>query len=172
MPVVMMPPPRPAGPADAELLAGLHTRCFGTEGVERWDRPAFATLLGTPGIGAFLAIEVDAAPVGFIVVRVGGGESEILTVGILPGHRRRGHGLALIETAARQAEMNGAEVLFLEVADDNHSAQALYRSGGFQPVGRRAGYYRRRSARLDAIVLRRILRSPGVGPSSAETGPL
>lgn len=167
----MVRPPRPAGPIDAELLAALHARCFGAEGAELWDKPAFATLLGAPGILAFLAVEVGEAPVGLVVARVGGGESEILTIGVLPAHRRRGHGVALIDAAARHAAMSGAEVLFLEVAADNGAAQALYRSSGFRPVGRRAGYYRRQPGRLDAIILRRNLRSPADRPSSAQAGP-
>ncbi len=92
-----------------------------------------------------------------VMARAGGGESEILTAGVLPEHRRQGLGAALIEAAAGHAALLGARSLFLEVADDNEAAQGLYRSCGFKPVGRRAGYYRRRSGRADAVVLRREL---------------
>lgn len=170
MHAVRVPPARPAGPADAELLAALHAQCFGPDDAELWDGPAVASFLGTPGILGFLAVDVGEAPVGLIVFRIGGGESEILTIGVLPTHRRRGHGQALVDAAARHAAIHGAEALFLEVAADNTSAQSFYRSSGFRPVGRRAGYYRRQSGRSDAIILRRILGSRADPQLSADIG--
>jgi ribosomal-protein-alanine N-acetyltransferase len=41
--------------------------------------------------------------------------------------------------------------VYLEVRESNRSAQALYLSAGFRPVGQRAGYYR--NPREDALVL-------------------
>ena len=56
------------------------------------------------------------------------------------------------------ATAQGAQSLFLEVADDNPAAQALYAKAGFVSVGRRTGYYARPSGRaVDALVLRRSL---------------
>lgn len=44
--------------------------------------------------------------------------------------------------------------LFLEVAEDNRAALALYRSLGFSEVGRRKRYYERPgAAAVDALVL-------------------
>lgn len=159
----MVPQPsRLAGPCDMELLAALHGRCFGGGG-EIWDTPAITTLLKAPGVFAYLAVAGSETPVGLVVARSAGGESEILTIGILPAYRRRGHGLALIEAAASHAAGGGADSVFLEVAADNRTAQALYRSAGFRPVGRRAGYYRRQAGRVDAVILRRDL-----GPTAGE----
>ena len=93
--------------------------------------------------------------VGLAIARSGGGESEILTIGVLPDRRRRGHGAALIDAVSDRAARHGAEALFLEVAADNGAALALYRCGGFRQVGRRAGYYRRATGSVDAVLLRR-----------------
>ncbi len=46
----------------------------------------------------------------------------------------------------------------LEVAEDNHAAQALYAATGFDRVGRRPGYDRQPGgAAVAALVLRRDL---------------
>lgn len=149
--------PRLSGPCDADLLAALHEGCFRPDGGEVWDRAAMAGLLGAPGCFAFIALEDDSDPVGLVMVRIAGAESEILTIGVLPDHRRAGHGRVLADAAADHAAGQGAEALFLEVAADNAAALALYEGCGFHPVGRRTGYYRRGSKTVDAVLLRRAL---------------
>ncbi len=139
----------PAGAASLELLAALHARCF----EQAWSREAFARLLATPG--AFACLAVDAAePLGFALARAAAGEAEILTIGVLAVARRRGAGRALVAAIEAEAGARGAAELFLEVADDNHAARALYLSQGFAQVGRRPAYYGQR----DALVLRRAIR--------------
>ena len=50
--------------------------------------------------------------------------------------------------------------MFLEVAEDNIAALALYHRAGFAAVGRRRGYYHRAGAApVDAQVLRLDLNS-------------
>lgn len=151
------PAPKVAGICDADLLAALHQGCFRPDGGEVWDRESIVGLLGTPGCFAFIAVEDDADPVGLLIARVAGAESEILTIGVLPDHRRAGHGRVLADAAARHAAGAGAEALFLEVAADNAAALALYEDCGFHAVGRRAGYYRRGNETVDAVLLRRRL---------------
>jgi [ribosomal protein S18]-alanine N-acetyltransferase len=138
-----------AAPAAAlELLAALHARCF----AQAWSRASFAKLLATPGAFALLAVEQDE-PVGLSLARAAGGEAEILTLGVTPAARRQGAGRALVEATAAEALARGAKDLFLEVAEDNVAARALYLSLGFAQVGRRARYYGPR----DALVLRRAI---------------
>jgi ribosomal-protein-alanine N-acetyltransferase len=138
----------PAGAAALGLLAALHGRCF----EEAWSREAFAKLLATPGAFAFLALE-EAEPLGFALGRAAAGEAEILTIGVLPEARRRGAGRALMAAVEAEARARGAAELFLEVADDNLAARALYLALGFAQVGRRPAYYGSR----DALVLRRAI---------------
>ena len=46
---------------------------------------------------------------------------------------------------------------FLEVAEDNAAARALYRAAGWNETGRRRGYYPRPGGALDAITLAKPL---------------
>ncbi|MBS7791055.1 GNAT family N-acetyltransferase [Roseococcus sp. SDR] len=81
------------------------------------------------------------APGGFILARRVLDEAEILTLAVHPDHRRQGLGEALVETAAVVTAAAGARVMFLEVAEDNAPAMALYAKAGFERAGRRRDYY-------------------------------
>ncbi len=149
--------PLRVGLRDAGLLAALHEGCFRPSGDEVWDRTSITGLLATPGTFAFVATEIRGAPAGLLIGRHAGDEAEILTLGVLPRHRRAGHGRALVESAARHVAGQGAETLHLEVAADNTAASELYARCGFRVVGCRPDYYRRGSSAVDAIHYRRTL---------------
>ena len=148
----------PAGPAHAALLAALHQVAFAGPAVSGppWDAAAFASLLATPGSFALVA-ETGEGPAGLVLARLAADEAEILTIGILPARRQGGLGRRLVEAAAAAARAAGAARLFLEVAESNQPARALYRAAGFQEVGRRRGYYRLAGGAVDALLLARPL---------------
>ena len=62
-------------------------------------------------------------------------------------------GRALVTGLMAQARAGGARRLFLEVAQDNAAALALYTAAGFIQVGRRPGYYSRPDGSAAALVL-------------------
>lgn len=129
---------------DAAALAEIHAEAFGAP----WDAAAFADLLGQSGVIA--VAEAD----GFILIRVVADEAEILTLAVRPAARRRGIAARLTAQAAAAAQARGATRLFLEVAEDNAAARALYASLGFEPAGRRRGYYTRKDGpAVDALIL-------------------
>lgn len=135
---MMQPAPDPAE------LASIHTEAFDAP----WDMAAFADLLGQPGVIAL------AEPEGFILIRVVADEAEILTLAVRPAARRRGIAARLTVQAAIAAQALGATRLFLEVAEDNTGARALYAVLGFDPAGRRRGYYARKDGpAVDALIL-------------------
>jgi ribosomal-protein-alanine N-acetyltransferase len=143
-------------PADAADLAAVHAECFH----EPWDASAIAEVMTSPGAFGFrIADAEDGAVLGFALGRAIVGEAELLTLAVAPAARRRGLAQALVAAVAAAAGDAGAAALFLEVADDNAPALALYRALGFEAVGRRPGYYRRMAAVADALVLRRALNS-------------
>jgi len=127
-----------AGPFDLKVLAALHAACF----EDAWDESAIAAMMAMPGAFGLLAV-TDAAPAGFLLARVAADEAEILSFGVLPGCRRQGIGGHLLGAAQARAAAEGAHRVFLEVAEDNLPARALYLRCGFAVVGRRPAYYRR-----------------------------
>lgn len=169
----------PAGPVQAAVIAALQAACFPED---PWDETSIATLSGQPGAYAALALGQDmlgqdmldpdtpdpgpapgpGRPLGFLMARVAAEDAEIIAIGVLPDGRGRGVGRQLVAAALDGARARGATALFLEVAEDNVAARALYAACGFAAVGRRPAYYRRPGGRVAAVVLRRDLPA---GPS-------
>lgn len=136
---------------DPEALAALHATSFD----RGWTASALADLLDQPGVA------VISGPDGFILIRVVADEAEILTLAVRPEARGRGQGGELTRKAAVAATAAGARRLFLEVAEDNIAARALYRGVGFEAVGRRPRYYARPGASpVDALLLSLNLPGP------------
>jgi ribosomal-protein-alanine N-acetyltransferase len=130
--------------ADPDLLSRLHATAFPTP----WSADEFAALLDQSGV--FAVVEPD----GFILTRVVLDEAEILTLVVRPEARRTGLGGRLVGQAALAAARAGAVRLFLEVAEDNAAARALYDRAGFHRIGRRKAYYGAADGgRTDALVL-------------------
>ena len=178
----------------AAPLSQLHAACFPDD---PWSPRAVAEIAAMIGVFGRIAYENSAAtttrdkqrslasdsgPCGFEPLRPGdtggqltglalaqsfGAECEILTLGVVPAHRRAGIGSALLASVIKEARCRGARMLFLEVAEDNHAARALYAGYGFVQIRRRANYYRRLTGLVDALVLRLLLvtlcRWPRVG---------
>ena len=129
-----------AAPEHAAELANLHAGLFEAP----WDAAAFVSLLNHPGSTAFLArVGAPAQTAGFILGQLAADEAEILTLGVGKGCQRHGIGRRLVEALGRAAKRAEARRLFLEVAQDNGPALALYKVLGFEEVGRRKGYYQR-----------------------------
>ena len=151
----MTVPIRIATEEDAGLLARIHKACFD----EAWDAESFRRLLDRPGAFALLGRQAAATDSqAFILVQIAAGESEILSIGTLPEARRGGLARALLTEAAGQASRRQAIEMFLEVAQDNEAALALYAGLGFKPAGRRRSYYHRASGpAADALMLRAAL---------------
>ncbi len=135
---------------EAAALAALHAAAFPP--ADRWGADAIALMLDLPGTFA-----LHRPGQGFVLARVAAGEAEILTLAVHPEARRQGHGAALLAGAMASAVARGATAMFLEVAEGNAAARALYAAAGFAEVGRRRRYYPDGG---DALVLRRDL-NPG-----------
>lgn len=156
---------RESSASELDRLAELHAACF----AEAWDADAFATLLAMPGAFALLAEEPARGKAsGFLMIRGAGDEAEIITLGVLPGRRRKGLARALLAGGMKEALSRGARRLFLEVAADNVAALALYRAAGFTQVGRRADYYHRPDGDMAALVMAHDMTIEGSDQASVE----
>jgi len=115
----------------AEVLAGLHGEAFPEE---PWNAETFRSLLAQPTSCAW----IDERG-GFLLLRIAAGEAEILTLGSIL--RRQGIARALMETGINHAKTEGVTKIFLEVADQNIAAKALYTGLGFTQLNVRKHYY-------------------------------
>lgn len=123
----------------AEDCAAIHSDSF----AHGWSAEEIAALLA--GSSAFGAAALDPARPdlrGFVLSRRAADEAEILTIAVASSWRGYGVGRELLGEHLRQAAMQGARMLFLEVDPENAPAVALYRRFGFTKVGDRRGYYR------------------------------
>lgn len=145
-------------PEGAAMLARVHAEAFEDA---PWTAQDIARLLETPSAYAIVAHENDAAQ-GFVLAWAPAEEAEILTIAVRPAARRKGVGVGLVNAAIAAALIRGAGAMFLEVAEDNDAARALYEKLGFEEIGRRDAYYKRDDGQVDALVLRRSLPRPQV----------
>jgi ribosomal protein S18 acetylase RimI-like enzyme len=136
--------------AAAAPLAHLHGDCFPED---PWDEPTLQRLLALFGVFGYLAWR-DDVPVGFVLARDLGDDVEILSLGVLPGGRRRGAGRALLDAIIAEAGRRRRGSVVLEVAAANAAARRLYAGAGFVQVGRRPHYYRDTRESGDALILR------------------
>lgn len=133
-----------------DQMAATHAAAFAR--ARPWSAAEFAALLVRPG--SFAVGDARC----FALGRVVADEAELLTIATDPDHQRQGRARAVMRDWLAQAAARGAAVAFLEVAEDNAPARALYAAYGFAEVGRRKGYYRHADgARVDAVLLRRAL---------------
>lgn len=143
---------------DASDLAPLHAACF----EDAWPEQAIRDVLAMPGAFGYAVLPAGLPPVAFALGRINSDEAELLTLAVDPAWRRHGLARSLVEAIGTHAVAHGAARLFLEVAEDNDAARALYAAGGFVTVGRRRGYYARRARpAMDALTMRRDLPSSG-----------
>ena len=137
---------------DASTLADIHAGAF----CDSWSAFEITALIRGAGAFGFLARR-DSEVAGFIVCRRIVDEAEILTLATAPARRRCGVASELMDSASAHAARRGALKMFLEVAEDNCPALALYRRLGFEQVGLRLGYYSRPGGAIAALVMRRDL---------------
>lgn len=114
-------------------LATLHAKCFSHP--RPWSQQEFAQLLDNDAV--FLSL----TDFGFALGRIAGPEVELLTIAVDPEHRRRGSAQFLMQDFEARAKTKGALDAYLEVAETNKPAIALYRKNGFTEVGLRKDYY-------------------------------
>ncbi|WP_299622045.1 ribosomal protein S18-alanine N-acetyltransferase [uncultured Tateyamaria sp.] len=139
-----------------EALAELHRAAFTVE--RPWSADEFRDLLEARHTHLTCAMH------GFALWRSVAGEAELLTLTVDPQHQGRGLGTRLMQRWMAQAA-RGADSAFLEVAQDNLAACALYARCGFATVARRPKYYARHDGAADALVMRAPL---GAAPDPAD----
>ena len=139
----------PMPPDAAVPISMLHRACFPED---PWDATAIDQIMHISGFFGRVACVQDD-PIGFALAIALGIETEVVSIGVLPDHRRRRTGFALLDAVCAEARLRRAHRVVLEVALDNEAARALYARRGFTFVGRRRNYYSRAEGLVDALIL-------------------
>lgn len=136
----MKPRIRRAGPDDLNTLVRVDQACFPKD--IAYGKAEFAYYLGHAGTATHVA-EADGKVLGFSVIACdpGGDSGTLITLDVLPGHRRGGVGSVLLSTAERWLASNGIVTLRLQVDVMNHAAIAFYARFGFRKIGLLRNYY-------------------------------
>lgn len=127
-----------ATPGEASGLSKLHCRLF----EKGWNTDGMRRLLEHPACVAVFAVSrQSSAVVGFVIAQLSADEAELLSLGVDAGWQRRGIGVALVEALTGLVKGKGARRLFLDVAESNAAALALYARLDFTRMGVRTDYY-------------------------------
>lgn len=124
----------------------------------QWPRSVYETALEPAETQRRAALVAEAMPgklAGFAVVSMVPPEAELESIGVAAQFQRRGIARALLAAIASECLAHGCTELILEVRASNEVAQALYQAAGFEPAGRRPGYYSFPAE--DALLFRREL---------------
>lgn len=133
-----------------EALADLHNLCFSAP--RPWAADEFAALLDQSNV---VLAEHEH---GFALARIAADEAELLTIAVHPDQRRKGLGRLLLTEVEQRAADHGAVTMFLDVAEDNIPALALYALAGYAKAGTRPRYYAKPDGQnIGAVVMRREL---------------
>jgi ribosomal-protein-alanine N-acetyltransferase len=135
---------------DTTALSAIHRDCF----MPGWSEEAMAQLFAIPGTLAFVA----SGNAGFGILRIVGGEAEVITMAVLCRRRRQGIANAVADAMLHFAKACGVKTVFLEVRKGNEAAAALYRKFGFTQMSERKDYYHNSDGTTeDAVVMKKTL---------------
>ena len=137
-------------PKDLYQVMSINQRCLPENYTESFFMSLYKNFPET-----FIVAEKDGEIVGYIMCRIESGLSSIsftplslsrkghiISIAVLPEHRRKGLGHALIEKALEtMAKLYNAKSCYLEVRVSNEPAISLYKKAGFEVQRTIRGYY-------------------------------
>jgi len=139
--------------ADLPEVSALERQCYG----DPWPASAFASLPDNTRVFFSVARQpADGSLAGYVVAWYVMDEGELANLAVAPSQRGQGIGRSLLDAMLTDALARGTTQVYLEVRESNVSARQLYRTRGFEEVGRRQAYYR--TPIEDALILRRTLK--------------
>ena len=144
----MTPRVLPLSPAHLPGVATLERLCFPHE---PWSEQALLVLCREHGTG-IVALSEDGTPLAYVGMTYAADEGSITNVATHPDARRQGLGRAVVSALLAHAPALGLTDIYLEVRVSNEAAIALYRSLGFEEIGRRRNFYRQPTE--DALLMK------------------
>lgn len=122
---------------DIDQILRIEEECFATP----WSRESFENELTENKYALYMVLEQEDQVIGYCGSWLIIDEIHITNIAILPEHRGRKLGDALLRKVMEIARAEGAKRMTLEVRVSNHVAISLYRKLGFQDGGIRKRYY-------------------------------
>jgi ribosomal-protein-alanine N-acetyltransferase len=146
----------PVTESSAAKLAAIHEECF----PNYWNTNDFTNFFSVANTFAALIANPDKsnAPLGMMVWRIQHEQADIITLAIIPSHRRRGLARKLLHYALEHMKEAKVNNIFLDVENGNAPAIRLYETHDFAYVRRRRLYYRQKDGSYtDALVMSKKL---------------
>ena len=134
---------------DIPSLARLEEECFS----EPWSEQSLAVELDNDTAHFFVAKSSDGTVVGYAGMHDVFGEGYIANIAVSAPWRGRGVGRLLVGSLVGYAQEKKFDFLTLEVRASNEAAISLYRTEGFELVGKRKDFYR--NPQEDALLMTR-----------------
>lgn len=131
---------------DAELIAEIERSCFATP----WTAEQVKS---SDDSTVFFLARVDEKVVGYGGMYTVLDEGYVTNIGVLPEFRRRGIGAKIVNQLINFSKEKTLSFLSLEVRVSNMAAINLYKSFGFEEVGKRKNFYRLPNE--DALIMTR-----------------
>ena len=120
-----------------------------------WTAGQYKEEFSSPTRHFVVALDEQQSIIGYAgVFAPGATAADILTVGVLPEHRRKGIARALMALITDWASAQGSTAMMLEVKTDNVDAIGLYESLGYLKLNVRKDYF---GAGADALVMQKEL---------------
>ena len=91
--------------------------------------------------------------IGYCVIMLVVDEAHLLNISVAKAQQGQGLGRALLEFVQDTSRQHGANMLFLEVRESNHSARRLYDRAGFNEMAVRRNYYPAHNGREHAVLM-------------------
>lgn len=135
---------RPMGEEDLGAVTAIEKATFPNP----WPYEALAFELKQNPFCAAFVTQVETEVVAYAFLWVMYDRAHLINIAVADTWRGKGLGEALLRHCIHYARGNGAEVLYLEVREDNDAAVALYQKYGFIVRGTQANYYSDGSAAL------------------------
>lgn len=129
---------KPLSEEDCQIAAQIHKEGF----YKNWSAQEIKDLLEKPMIFG-LQVQKQNDLLGFILWSEAADEVEILTLVIHPSYQRQGLSTLLLQSLFPLLKKKKITKIFIEVAEDNVGAIALYKSLDFIYLNQRPNYYSR-----------------------------
>ena len=136
-----------------DRLYEIEMKCFGDEAFTKRQIAQLLTDYNSIGLIARDGDDIVGFIVGIVYADRKAVNGHILTLDVLPSHKRKGVGQTLLREMERVFAGKGVQICLLEVREDNAAALSLYWKLGYREIGRLKNYY----GNANGIYLKKVL---------------